>query len=420
MLKSQYNVMHARASCEKTTPTYKVRTVIRRTVPRSSFAEKYFIRVVAQMGRASSVFLLLIFAALFTTIGMVLCFLSSMSACTEKVSYESDLDMGVLVQDTLTKAGKNLNLNMSTCPPGSIMTRRNRQYQRPRHKDCPDLFIIGVRKGGTTSLIQYLSKHPQFSGPLLDKGPMAGETFYFLDDDRHNRVSWKRYKRLFPAGKRKIGESTVDYFEVEAVPQRIYESCGSKPKIVVLLREPVGRFVSNFVMKSVLHSDYGTEAITPRVTNETRIHDVVAKEIEAFKSRLPEKEISLAYLLQNWSIFRSQFAKATSMLFHGLYYVHVMNWFCNYPAENILIINSEEFFTRPSAIVKQVSQFIGLRALPDAEYNRITAVAYNKGGYSLIPPHHQISVEDRARLAELYKPFNTLLLTLLEWPLNWD
>ena len=327
---------------------------------------------------------------------------------------------------SLTRLGTDLKVDMDTCPPGSMMTPialDDSWSQPPLHNDCPDLFIIGMRKSGSTSLIQYLSKHPDFGAPNLDKGPMAGETFYFDDVETSGLRPWKSYKEQFPTGKLYTGESTVDY--IERGPERIYRNCGTKPKFVILLREPVDRFVSNFVMKSVVHSDYGTEAITQKVTNETHVHDVVTKEIAAYQSRLPSQSWKVTlpdYLVQSdgWSLFVAQFARSTSMLFHGLYYVHVMNWFCNYPAENILIINSEEFFAKPSAIVKQVSQFIGLRALPDAEYNRITAVAYNKGGYSLIPPHHQISVEDRARLAELYKPFNEVLLNLLEWPLKWN
>ena len=46
----------------------------------------------------------------------------------------------------------------------------------PKHQDCLTLFIVGARKGGTTSLYSYVAKHPDFDGILLNRGPMSGET----------------------------------------------------------------------------------------------------------------------------------------------------------------------------------------------------------------------------------------------------
>ena len=80
---------------------------------------------------------------------------------------------------TLTRIGDGLNFDYSFCPRNSIMLNSTRVNAKPLHDDCPQVFIIGARKGGTTSLYQYLSKHPDFKGILLNRISSAGETSYF-------------------------------------------------------------------------------------------------------------------------------------------------------------------------------------------------------------------------------------------------
>ena len=72
---------------------------------------------------------------------------------------------------TLTRFGGDLNFDYSSCPINSIMLNSTRVNAKPLHNNCPQVFIIGARKGGSTSMYQYLSKHPDFKGILLDKGP---------------------------------------------------------------------------------------------------------------------------------------------------------------------------------------------------------------------------------------------------------
>ena len=94
----------------------------------------------------------------------------------------------------------------------------------------------------------------------------------------------------------------------------------------------------------------------------------------------------------------------------------------NFPSENILIINSEEFFSEPSVILDQVVQFVGLRRLTWDEYDKITKVIYNKGNYTQDSDDHKLFDEDKKKLLEVYEPYNRALLRLLDWPMtevNW-
>ena len=121
------------------------------------------------------------------------------------------------------------------------------------------MFIIGARKGGSTSLYQYLAKHPDFGGVRLNKGPSAGETFYF--EARYDHVSWETYISEFPVNKT-TGESSVGNLVNCMVPERLYTSCGRTAKVIVLLRNPIERFKSNFRMRVRFHiSIFRTEFI---------------------------------------------------------------------------------------------------------------------------------------------------------------
>ena len=103
------------------------------------------------------------------------------------------------------------------------------------------------------------------------------------------------------------------------------------------------------------------------------------------------------------------------MIFEGLYYIHLSNWLCNFPAENILLINSEEMYQNTSTIMKQVFHFLGLEPMPENELNQIGTHVYNKGNYGNIPDHQQLSMSDKQLLQNTFEPYNKALLKLLQW-----
>ena len=107
------------------------------------------------------------------------------------------------------------------------------------------------------------------------------------------------------------------------------------------------------------------------------------------------------------------------MVFEGVYYVHLLNWLCNFPAENIMIINSEEFYRHPSKILDYVFQFLELQKLDSETHDWITSEVYNKGDYD-VPLHQRLSRTDMTNLLGVYRPFNKALLDLLQWnDCNW-
>ena len=107
----------------------------------------------------------------------------------------------------------------------------------------PAFLIIGVQKGGTTSLYNYLIQHPHIA-PALEK------ELRFFDYKFHKGLAW--YQAHFPliAYARFVqqvyqralitGEASPNYLFDPRAPQRVAHTLPDV-KLIVLLRNPVAR-----------------------------------------------------------------------------------------------------------------------------------------------------------------------------------
>ena len=302
----------------------------------------------------------------------------------------------------MIRLGSDLKFDASHCPADSYMRNKNKTFT-PMHFDCPTLFIVGARKGGTSSLYQYISKHPDFEGARLDAGPQVGETFYFSTYYKETQQSWDRYISMFPSGGVMTGDSSANYLDNDRVPKRIYKACGNQARIVMLLRDPVKRYESNFLMRAkYVHDKISNGSISTFVKMQLKSHYRVLK----------GRTITIKNLTREWNELTGLLPN--TMMFHGFYYIHLMNWLCNIPAKNILILNSEEFYRNSSKILDYVYQFLGLKRLDSETYDLITSATYNKGKYK-VRSDHRLSSVDIAGLLKVFKPFNQVLFELLHW-----
>lgn len=312
---------------------------------------------------------------------------------------------------TLTRLGSDISFDLSSCPSDSVMRSVPKNFT-PLHLDCPTLFIVGARKAGTSSLYQYVSKHPDFEGTRLDSGPKVGETFFF--SSHYKEISWNEYLKYFPSDGVMTGESSVGNLVACESPKRVFESCGKQAKIIMLFRNPLARFQSNFLMRARLQ--------IVRTSNNTSISTVIKLHLGEFFKKVLGRNIDITRLPEQWTAVTCAFDPAINLVYEGVYYVHLMNWLCNFPRENIMIINSEEFYNTPSAILKQVIRFIGLKDLDNETYDWITSNIYNRGEYN-IPNFQKMSKVDKKKLSAVFSPLNVALFSLLNWnneSINWD
>jgi [heparan sulfate]-glucosamine 3-sulfotransferase 2 len=334
---------------------------------------------------------------------------------SEKILYplaQESRENRPLYAKTLTRHGADLNFDYKTCPPHSLMTLKKRFLSRTTR--CPKVFIIGAKKGGTTSLYQYMSQHPDFQGIRLHEDKWVGETFFFAQLYGHSPL--KSYLKQFPTDKMS-GDASVDNLVHCQAPIRIWKTCGTNDiKIIVLLRNPMERYISNFMMR-IRKTAYA------QYTNISSIAESIQSDVKLLNDRLVKKIPSLLPIHFNkstdWYKLRCIFECCENMMYEGFYYVFLMNWLCNFPKENMLFLNSEEMFHNPALILKQVLDFVGLKPLNESTLNKITSETYNKGIHPFLKQHH-LSSDDRRTLSYYYSTFDKAMFDILDWNnLDW-
>jgi hypothetical protein len=242
----------------------------------------------------------------------------------------------------------------------------------------PNFFMVGVVKGGTTSLHQYLDQHPEvYMSPIK-------EVNYFsrLDIDERNfakayahdvAVDLKKYLagdmqhtihiahvtnendylKLFRNVKdeKAIGEASNSYILYENAPKLIHQSY-PKAKILMMLRNPAERAFSQYVMNLRLGKTKSSDFI-----NEIETDDKQA--------------------IKGWGANHQY-------LFIGLYYEQVKRYLDIFPREQILICWYDEYKTNAEKVVQSIYNFLAV----DENFKVDTSTKLNEAG---VPKFQQLN-----------------------------
>ncbi|XP_049775084.1 heparan sulfate glucosamine 3-O-sulfotransferase 6 isoform X2 [Schistocerca cancellata] len=101
----------------------------------------------------------------------------------------------------------------------------------------PDALIIGVKKGGTRALLEFIRLHPDVRA--------AGSEVHFFDKFYAKGFEWYR-NRMPPTLEGQVTmEKTPSYFVTREAPQRVYEM-SPITKLLVVVRDPVTRAISDY------------------------------------------------------------------------------------------------------------------------------------------------------------------------------
>jgi hypothetical protein len=111
-----------------------------------------------------------------------------------------------------------------------------------------DAIIAGVNKAGTTSLFVSLAEHPDVVASAVK------ETRYFLParygEELEPEAEWERYFAAHPERPVRL-EATPSYFYGGADVARALTKVLTRPRVLVVLREPVARAISFFEYQKV-------------------------------------------------------------------------------------------------------------------------------------------------------------------------
>jgi Sulfotransferase domain len=255
----------------------------------------------------------------------------------------------------------------------------------------PDFIIIGVQKGGTTSLHRYLS-----SGASVLSAQIK-EVHYF-DRNYTKGVYW--YRANFPLLFRKqyltskyrqnylAGEATPNYFFHPQVPARVAQLL-PHVKLILLLRNPVDRALSHYYHQV-------------RSKRETlTFEEALAAEPERLKGEVQKIMADDEY---------PGFAYRTfSYLTRGHYIDQLKRWSALFSKDQLLILKSEDLFERPAEIFNQTLGFLKLPPQPALEFRPI-----NSGSYA------PMNAATRRRLVDYFAPYNQQLYEFLGVDFGWD
>lgn len=211
-----------------------------------------------------------------------------------------------------------------------------------------DFFVIGVARGGTTSLYNYLQQHPEVFLPSVKECNYFSEVEsldkeVYLDPeagkDYHMKIIQSNviYDGLFLEAKthQKKGEVSPSYLWDQSTAKRIYDY-NKDAKIIATLRNPIERAYSHYLMH--YHTGYDKDASFEASLNSER------------------KRI--------WG-------GGNMYLEMGLYYSQLKAYFDLFNRDQIKVIVTEEWTRNSAQSMDQIFNFLGVASY-DGDLTRET------------------------------------------------
>jgi Sulfotransferase domain len=286
---------------------------------------------------------------------------------------------------------------MARSAVGRFMVRRAGRAARMMgslsadQRAMPDFLIVGTQRGGTTSLFRALLQHPNFMPPRLRKG------VHYFDVAYDQGPRW--YRGHFPrkaqiaeksaalAGPVLTGEASPYYMWHPAVPGRIAADLPGV-KLIALLRDPVERAYSGHAHEFA--RGFETEPFE--------------RAIELEPGRLAgEKEKLLGD-----PAARSHAMQHQAHVSRGEYVDQLITVANAVGRENLLVLDSHDYFSDPKPVFTRMCEFLGLPDAPDIEHDVHNA-----------RPRSKMSPELEGLLRDHYAPFDARLTEWLGWTPSW-
>ncbi|KAG8433318.1 hypothetical protein GDO86_017557 [Hymenochirus boettgeri] len=256
-------------------------------------------------------------------------------------------------------------------------------------KKFPQAVIVGVKKGGTRALLEFLRVHPDVRA--------LGAEPHFFDRCYDQGLDW--YRNLMPRtlDSQITMEKTPSYFVTMEAPRRIY-NMSRDTKLIVVVRNPVTRAISDYTQ---------TLSKTPS--------------LPSFQA-LAFKNTTTGPIDTTWSAIRI-----------GIYAKHLENWLKYFPLSKFLFVSGERLVSDPAGEMGRVQDFLGLkRVITDKHFyfnetKGFPCLKKPEGsskprclGKSKGRPHPNIDTKVLQRLREFYRPFNMKFYQMTGQNFGWD
>lgn len=235
----------------------------------------------------------------------------------------------------------------------------------------PDYMILGCRKCATTSLHTLLSQHPQVIPFRINGKPQDGELpnaaynslrvynqFFFDTIKKYNidnDIDYIPFQPFF------IGESSVASFRSHA-PHflKICKNERTDLRLIILLRDPIERCVSQMRMRSRLGTDKMNKDsdISKFITMHLKQFNDVLRQLKMDPHKLIEVDDPPVINELNYNC-----------IYESIYSLHLARWLHRFPPNVFRIYFTDDFKQHSAMVLEDVMKFIGLD-IPDHESGR--------------------------------------------------
>jgi Sulfotransferase domain len=199
----------------------------------------------------------------------------------------------------------------------------------------PDFVIIGAAKSGTTTLYEYLCRHPQ----IFMSTPKEPD---FFSVEANYELGLDSYTSLFEAAEphQICGEASTTYSRWQQHPNAAERLARTLPnaKLIYIMRHPVDRAYSFYVHR-LKGSRYKPELAVSKTFEET---------------------------IQQQSEF----------LDSSYYWEQIERYLQFYPRESFLFLLMDDLIQNPDRVIKQTLEFIGVD--PQYDSGQATPIVANK------------------------------------------
>jgi hypothetical protein len=254
----------------------------------------------------------------------------------------------------------------------------------------PTFLVIGAQKSGTTSLHDYLSKHPAVLTARVKE--VQYFTKYYARGESWYRAQFPLVTSAWAARRRHgvrpaVGEATAACLFDPRSPARVH-AFDPEMRLVAVLRDPVERAFSHFQMELRWGRETGT-----------------------FEEALAREEVELPAVLgrlRDDPAYEPPDGLARTYVARGMYAEQLERWLGFFPREQLLVLMSEELLDDPRGAMSRAASFLDIPEWHADEYP-----LHGVREYEPVAP------ATRERLAGLFEPHDERLAALLGRELPW-
>lgn len=286
----------------------------------------------------------------------------------------------------------------------------------------PSFICVGAQKAATTSLHDILKNHPDI---FL---PERKEAHFFDNDERYQKgLDW--WSNTFFSNynnEKVIGVMTPEYLFYEEVPLRIYKDLGKDTKIIIILRNPVDRAYSHYLMS--LRRGFENLSFQEAIELENdRIKDVFGRNHFSYISRgLYYEQVSRYYNLFGKDnvkvyLFEEDFIKNKHHMINDIQdFLDVPNIELNIDIKSnkamtakYKVINS--FLMQESFLKNIARKLIPASSMKEKTYNFLTSLNQKEAIYKKLTTEEKRSITNKYYREDINKTAQLIDRDLSEW-----